>query len=284
MCRRALWLLVALSVATPSFAQDTATRSEPSSGIANSREEPEALLARAVAAYERGELSEALSLFERVHALAPTARTLRSLAMVAYRQERFAEAAALFDQSLASNVKPLAGRMREDAVQLLEEASVRANARARQQPASAVGEPPLQVEAQQVRPAEPPAKLVPNLQLPERRQRSLRLKRSGYALLALSAATLIGGGAAWLVGMKRLDGIADHCREQPDGQCLASDARRRETAARLDLLSALSIAGLVVGAAAGAGSVVLLTLHYHPPSASNEHATLFVGATVRGRF
>jgi hypothetical protein len=79
-------------------------------------------LRRALAAYEAGELEQARALFEEVHRREPSARTLRGLGVVAFRQQRHAAAVVLLEQSLASPVKPLAGTMAEGVEQLLGEA------------------------------------------------------------------------------------------------------------------------------------------------------------------
>jgi hypothetical protein len=70
-------------------------------------------LQAAVRAYESGDLDSARALFERLHGQQPTARTLRGLGMVAFRQERFSDAALLLEASLSSQEKPLTPELAE---------------------------------------------------------------------------------------------------------------------------------------------------------------------------
>jgi hypothetical protein len=69
-------------------------------------------LRAAVEAYEAGRLDDARMLFEQVHARAPTARTLRGLGVIAFRQGRFAQATSLLEASLGSQERPLTPELR----------------------------------------------------------------------------------------------------------------------------------------------------------------------------
>lgn len=75
----------------------------------------------ALSAYERGDMAEARRWFEQAHAAEPTARTLRGLGVVAYRQERTLEAYAYLTQSLVASVKPLTAELRAGVQQLVNE-------------------------------------------------------------------------------------------------------------------------------------------------------------------
>jgi tetratricopeptide (TPR) repeat protein len=245
-----------------------------------------ATLQAAVRAYEQGNLERARLLFEQAHAEAPTARTLRSLALVAFRQQRFEEAAALFEAALASSVKPLTEALRADALKLSEEARGRLSSAAPVQVVPGAAPPAPGAAAALHEPTVPPAPALvqqpsPTTTAPvsglspraERDHRSGRLKRAGYATAAVSATALIGSGIALGIGLKRLNAIEDVCRAYPDGQCDASEVRAREHAARLDLLSALSIAGVALAAASAATSGTLWLLHYRQ-RAGQHHAEL----------
>jgi predicted negative regulator of RcsB-dependent stress response len=132
-CFVLLFCAVELVTAWPVAADDAGRDAPPP--LAASQE---AALLEAVRAYEAGDMERARVLFEQVHALAPTARTLRSLALVAFRQQRFDDAVMLFEACLASEVKPLTQQMRGDVSELLTEARL---SRARQgEPAAPIVE------------------------------------------------------------------------------------------------------------------------------------------------
>ncbi len=64
-------------------------------------------LRAALEAYETGDLARAEALLTEVHELEPSARTLRGLGIVAYRQARYSEAVGYLERSLAHPIKPL---------------------------------------------------------------------------------------------------------------------------------------------------------------------------------
>jgi hypothetical protein len=83
--------------------------------------EPSEALRLAIAAYDAGDWSEAQRRFEAAHNEAPTARTLRGLGVVAYRQGRQVDAYAYLTRSLVSNAKPLTEELRASVLTLLNE-------------------------------------------------------------------------------------------------------------------------------------------------------------------
>lgn len=66
-----------------------------------------------------GNLDEARTHFLAAHELFPNARTFRGLGFVAFEQRHYVEAVPLLAQSLASDVRPLEGRLREETEALL---------------------------------------------------------------------------------------------------------------------------------------------------------------------
>lgn len=287
--------LVALAVlcgvlAGPSWAVGQALEAQPATQPAPAVSDVDALLVRAVSAYEASDYEGARALFEAVHARAPTARTLRGLALVAYKQQRFEAAVALFEASLAHAVKPLEGRLRDDALHLLEQARAQLPAQDEAAPPPEAGPPSIpdnERSAVRLAPAPAPRGLStvarrapapqPSGASPSRR--SLRLKRAGYGLLALSAATLLLTGTAWIIGLERLESIEEFCQSRPSGKCSRAVAEQRVEAKRLDLLAGLTTAGLVLGGVGAAGAATTLTLHYR--GVGNDVA---FGLSARGRF
>jgi tetratricopeptide (TPR) repeat protein len=83
--------------------------------------EPSEALRLAIAAYDAGDWPEAQRRFEAAHNEAPTARTLRGLGVVAYRQGRKVDAYAYLTRSLVSNAKPLTEELRASVLTLLNE-------------------------------------------------------------------------------------------------------------------------------------------------------------------
>jgi tetratricopeptide (TPR) repeat protein len=94
----AIWLASA-----PTRAQEGAPPA-PSGETPNDADER---LRAALAAYELGDLAQARIRLEEVHALNPSARTLRGLGVVALRQGRHVEAVVLLERALSHPVKPL---------------------------------------------------------------------------------------------------------------------------------------------------------------------------------
>lgn len=69
--------------------------------------------------YGAGNFAEARALFLRAHAIAPNARTLRSLGIVEYELRNYAEAIARLEQALAATAKPLDTNVRTQVEKLL---------------------------------------------------------------------------------------------------------------------------------------------------------------------
>jgi len=99
---------LAVAVAHPGGALAEPPR-EPSAPEALEPEHPEYKQAvdAAIEEYGRGHFEEARSLFERAHAIEPSARTFRGLGMVEFELRHYARAVALLEASLASKRKPL---------------------------------------------------------------------------------------------------------------------------------------------------------------------------------
>ncbi|MEY4581735.1 MAG: hypothetical protein RL701_6438 [Pseudomonadota bacterium] len=80
------------------------------------------LVQRALQEYELGHWAEARVFFNKAHALAPNARTLRGLALVCYESRHYVEASQFGEQALASQVQPLTAQMRPQLQQFLDQA------------------------------------------------------------------------------------------------------------------------------------------------------------------
>lgn len=247
-------------------------------------------LVRAVDAYEAADYDTAGALFEAVHHRAPTARTLRGLALVAYKQRRFEAAAELFEASLAHPVKPLEGRLRDDALSLLERTRAELGAQPVAAPPPAEASGLIRSEAKELTTdAKSPVVVQPREESPQtpgpagRSRRLVRLKRTGYSLLALGATTLVLAGTAWAVGSQRLANIAEACSNSANGACTPAEAAERQRAARLTLISRLTTAGLVIGLASAGAAVTTLTLYYTGPGQRGTADTAW-GVSLRGRF
>jgi tetratricopeptide (TPR) repeat protein len=75
-----------------------------------------------IAEFEERNFAEARTHFGRAHALYPNARTLRALGMAEFELKNYGESIQYLEQALASNEKPLAGQLREEAQNLLDRA------------------------------------------------------------------------------------------------------------------------------------------------------------------
>jgi hypothetical protein len=105
-------LAVLLLVTTIASAQPSAAASEPAEYYAR--------IEQAVHEYELGRWLEAYASFQRAHDLAPNARTLRGLALTAFKLTRYVETERHIQAALASDVKPLTEVQRAELLQLLE--------------------------------------------------------------------------------------------------------------------------------------------------------------------
>jgi tetratricopeptide (TPR) repeat protein len=72
--------------------------------------------------YDSAHFEEARALFARAHALSPSARTLRGLALAAFELRRYVECIENSEAALASKVKPLTEEMRSELSQTLQRA------------------------------------------------------------------------------------------------------------------------------------------------------------------
>jgi hypothetical protein len=73
----------------------------------------------ALSEYEAGNYPEASALFAKAHALYPSARTLRGLAVCAFELRTYAKSIGYLESALASTIRPLEGAMRADLERLL---------------------------------------------------------------------------------------------------------------------------------------------------------------------
>lgn len=76
-------------------------------------------ISAAIEEYDAKNYAEALEQFRHAHSLEPSARTLRGMAMAEFELRRYLESIELFEQALASRVKPLAGDLRSEAQETL---------------------------------------------------------------------------------------------------------------------------------------------------------------------
>lgn len=115
------WLLACVGAPAPSV------RAQPDLGPP-AADEPQSedpygdVLRQAVTAYKAEQWALARELFESVHAKAPTARTARSIGLVAFRQGRYVEAIPMLEASLASTTLALTKDLRDSTWQVLQEA------------------------------------------------------------------------------------------------------------------------------------------------------------------
>jgi tetratricopeptide (TPR) repeat protein len=280
----ACWCLVGWLAGVPASAQEVDSVDKGNASPASPSDATD-ILRQAVAAYESNDLERARDLFEQVHAQAPTARTLRSLGLVAFRQERFADAIPLFEESLTSVEKPLTDAMRADVEDLLRQAREHQQG----QPTTVATTPSAVIVRATPLPIESSAESAPkrsSLQSaleparPAGSQPPPRLKRTGYATLALAGVAAGFSGVALGIGLHRLDQIEGACRGNPDGTCEVSEAHARSHAARLDLLSVLSTSSAALAGALAVTSAACLVVHYR----STQAEPLNAGFSLRMRF
>lgn len=79
---------------------------------------------RAVQEFDLGHYAEARAAFREAHALSPSARTLRGLAKAEFELRNYRECVDYLRRALRSEVRPLTGGLRQDAVALLRRAEV----------------------------------------------------------------------------------------------------------------------------------------------------------------
>lgn len=237
-------------------------------------------LRQGVEAYDRGDLTAARVAFEQVHARAPTARTLRSLGLVAFREQRYEDAVAMLEASLASQVKPLTETQRQAATVALQEA--RAKLPDPIEHAAVAASAPVVMEA----PVAALAAVAPTLSVPapapvvakpvaldRRATRSVRLNRAGYALLGVAGVALVASITSYQLGRARLQKIEADCREG----CELGYVQEREQKAHLDALANASLATGIVAGAAGASGTAILLWHWRSDQNRASGAELSLG-------
>lgn len=80
------------------------------------------LIRDALAEYELGNWGEARVLFEKAHAIKPSARTWRALGLTSFELKHYADAIKELETALESDVKPLTSQQRESAERVLSRA------------------------------------------------------------------------------------------------------------------------------------------------------------------
>ncbi len=73
----------------------------------------------AISEFDRNNYAEAREHFARAHGLYPNARTLRGMGMTEFELKNYVEATQYLEQALASVIRPLEGRLREETEKLL---------------------------------------------------------------------------------------------------------------------------------------------------------------------
>jgi tetratricopeptide (TPR) repeat protein len=76
----------------------------------------------AIAEFDQGNFAEAREQFQRAHALFPNARTLRGIGMSDFELRKYVDALDNLERALASDVKRLEGKLRDDTIQLRQRA------------------------------------------------------------------------------------------------------------------------------------------------------------------
>ena len=113
---------------------ETTTPTEPTPAPS----EYDALVLRALAAYDAGRWDQSRELFERAHALDPTARTLRTIGMTAFNQGDYVGALRHLEMALVDTRKPLTDEQRTHVLGLIDRANRKvARYRVRMSPAGA---------------------------------------------------------------------------------------------------------------------------------------------------
>ncbi len=110
-----LWCVVLSLLLLPALAQAQSRRKEVENTPAGYR----AAIDTALQEVEYGNFEEAREQFARAHALFPNARTLRGLGIAEFELRHYVVAVQHLEQSLASSVKPIEGRMRDETESLL---------------------------------------------------------------------------------------------------------------------------------------------------------------------
>jgi PEGA domain len=107
--RSPLWRVIPLTLCliAPSVTRAEESASEPQGY--------RVLVDEGLREYQAGNFAEARALFGRAHALSPSARTLRGIAMAAFELHQYAECVAHIEAALASQTKPLTGPLRDEA-------------------------------------------------------------------------------------------------------------------------------------------------------------------------
>lgn len=112
-------LLLGLLGAHVTIVRAQAKPAAPHSGDSAESAEYKQAVDAALEEYRLQHFDEARSLFERAHAIDPSARTLRGLGMVEFELRHYVRAAELLEQALASDKKPLTAEQRRAVEELL---------------------------------------------------------------------------------------------------------------------------------------------------------------------
>jgi tetratricopeptide (TPR) repeat protein len=116
----------ALAQSEPAKPTEAAASSTPAAATASTpvaASEYDALVLRALAEYDAGRWYQARALFERAHALDPTARTLRTIGMTAFNQADYVGALRHLETALVDTRKPLTDEQRTHVLGLIDRAN-----------------------------------------------------------------------------------------------------------------------------------------------------------------
>jgi tetratricopeptide (TPR) repeat protein len=211
---------------------------------------------------------EAREEFRRAHAIFPNARTLRGLGMVEFELRNYVQSVTLLEEALASNVRPLDGKLRTDAESLL--------ARAQRY----VGEVAIDVEPSEAN------LVVDGSPLRVNDKNVIRLEVGEHTLEAQAAGHIAEKRTVQVVGGERVDlrirlstPTAKAAREsgQPGG---AHEAERRPVYKKWWLWTTLAV--VVAGGAATAA--ILLSEDKEKPTPVNGTNTVGVNLQTLSTF
>jgi hypothetical protein len=275
-------------------------------------------VAQALAAHAAGDLAAAEAHMARAHALAPSARTLRGLGIIAHARCDYPAALSLLESALGEPVRRLDGELRSSVERLLTATRLKVGRyRLELEPRDAVvsidgavpsrdaqGEvvllPGSHVVALSAPGHEPKrlgvntlggehsrivVRLVPVVERPAGAPASappaMRQKRIvSVALLAGGGAFLVGAFGSWVVAREKQSSFFDPCEGEDDGFC-ESDEERRENESEARTLERAS---RVLGALGALGAIAGVVVWVSPQRKTASVALRGTGADLRVSF